>query len=114
MILTNKALTDFIKFSSNGDGYIYVNKKTSTGIHYSNLSEDILNLFIIQWLDSVGIYISILREDIEDEHQISHGWKSYIQNGNKIIRLRTLPYKEKITEYAIKKANDIYNARFEN
>ena len=61
MILTGKAKEDFYKYINTEDYKLfdYVRKK------YAN--EIVLNALIIEWFDSVGIYISINYVDFYDE-----------------------------------------------
>ena len=93
MKLTNKAIYAFENFLKH---------------RYADVSifpETIQNALIIEWFDSVGIYISI--------HYVTFGdyyFNALITNGHITINLRTnsITRTEAIT-FAILKANEIYN-----
>ena len=99
MILTGKAKEDFIK--------------TKIG-NEINLFESMLpiykNALIIEWFDSIGIYIEVYR----------HNNRPTVQGFNSRIVRRINGYYEcctavdtrkEATEEAIKKANEIYNSK---
>lgn len=107
MILTGKAKEDFLKWFSN-----YSEKNHSLKGLYDKdiyldgveLPKELINALIIEWFDSVGIYINI-------ENLYYQSWWSY--------KVKIIPntFEEKVmvktrseaTEQAIKKANGIYN-----
>ena len=73
MILTGKAKEDFYKYINIEDYKLfdYVRKK------YAN--EIVLNALIIEWFDSVGIYISINYVDFYDEFRIIQDLRHMLQ-----------------------------------
>ena len=96
MILTGKAKKDFSKF--------YIDNNYDLTINFKNLPEIYQNTLIIEWFDSVGIYINI-------ENLYYQSWWSY--------KVKIIPniFEEKVMvktrqeaiEQAIKNANEIYN-----
>ena len=99
MILTDKALDDF---------YTWIEKEdfplSKYAIKNNLVVNVVLNALIIEWFDSVGIYIGT-----ESEYIYEHvGFYAYVNNKNlnKIFELR-----QEATEQAILKANEIYNER---
>ena len=98
MILTGKALEDFIKYYKFGK------------FHFENvLDEKYQYAEIIEWLDSVGIYIEIRRSNNSPLNKGFHGY--VIKSINGYYKCTTIPVKtrQEATEQAIIKANDIYN-----
>ena len=92
MLLTGLALKNFINYSSSGDGYIFLNEKTTKAIHYELLTEDVLIPLIIYWFDSVGnlkdkgcvysfknLYLKMIKE-LEKKH--SRNQKEYLNLKN--------------------------------
>ncbi|MCT4287377.1 hypothetical protein HZP25_11700 [Elizabethkingia anophelis] len=78
--------------------------------NYYNITENnaIMNALTIEWLDSVGIYITI---DFTKPYWYviiipSNGIGNYIMEENGFLS------RQEATEAAIKKAVEIYNARF--
>ena len=98
MILTGKAKEDFIK--------------TKIGNEIS-LFESMLpiyrNALIIEWFDSVGIYISINYVDFYDELRNNTGFETYVTNKGLSVKFRSVSSRQEATIQAIKKANEIYN-----
>ena len=94
MILTGKAKEDFYKYINIEDYKLfdYVRKK------YAN--EIVLNALIIEWFDSVGIYIT------SDYFELNKGFYSEILNSNFAI---VKPTRQEALTEAIKKANEYYN-----
>ena len=88
MILTGKAKEDFSYNYNMSD--------------FNGYSETLQNALIIEWFDSVGIYIT------SDYFELNKGFYSEILNENFEIVKPTRP--EALTE-AIKKANEIYNSK---
>ena len=103
MILTGKAKEDFYKYINIEDYKLfdYVRKK------YAN--EIVLNALIIEWFDSVGIYISINYVDFYDEFRNNTGFETYVTNKGLSVKFRSVSSRQEATVQAIKKANEIYN-----
>ena len=99
-ILTGKAKEDFIK--------------TKIG-NEINLFESMLpiykNALIIEWFDSVGIYISINYVDFYDELRNNTGFETYVTNKGLSVKFRSVSSRQEATLKAIKKANEIYNSK---
>ena len=96
MILTGKAKEDFYKYLNIKDYKLfdYVRKK------YAN--EIVSNALIIEWFDSVGIYIT------SDYLELNRVFYSEILNENfEIVK----PNRQEALTEAIKKANEIYNSK---
>ena len=105
MILTGKAKEDFYKYINIEDYKLfdYVRKK------YAN--EIVLNALIIEWFDSVGIYISINYVDFYDEFRNNTGFETYVTNKGLSVKFRSVSSRQEATLQAIKKANEIYNSK---
>lgn len=93
MILTGKAKEDFKE-------WLY--KKYDILFDLEEYHKTMLCAEIIEWLDSVGIYISIITQE-NDKKEIR--FTSDINEQN-FISCET---RKQATEEAIKKANEIYN-----
>lgn len=109
MILTGKAKEDFFNWLDNqGVNGIDISNWEFEKFHLlSNVSQ---NALIIEWFDSVGIYIEVYR----------HNNRPTVQGFNSRIVRRINGYYEcciavntrnKAIQYAIKKANEIYNEK---
>lgn len=96
MILTGKALEDFTQWNSNKQFDMMLPFEYPT----------YLNALIIEWLDSVGVYIEIFNEFGDFGMSIHRG--SYKNPIESIGHWKT---RQEATEQAIIKANDIYNER---
>ena len=97
MILNGKAKEDFYKYLNIKDYKLfdYVRKK------YAN--EIVSNALIIEWFDSVGIYIT------SDYFELNNGFYSEILDSNfEIIK----PTRQEALTEAIKKTNEIYNEKY--
>ena len=94
MILTEKCLQDYkIWFDKNYNDYW----------RYYQTKQSILNALIVDFLDSVGIYI------ISDYFELNKGFYSEILNENfEIVK----PTRQEALTEAIKKANEIYNEKY--
>ena len=122
MILTGKAKEDFENYVLNknlghdSEVLISVYNQETLFINYNNVKETLLNALIIEWFDSVGIYISVKRlctslkfrcwyfviTNEDGDYLNKHGAdESRINNDSRI----------EITIKAIKKANEIYNSK---
>ena len=105
MILTGKAKEDFYKYLNIKDYKLfdYVRKK------YAN--EIVSNALIIEWFDSVGIYISINYVDFYDELRNDKGFEACVTNKGLSVMFRSVSSRQEATLQAIKKANEIYNSK---
>ena len=112
MILIGKVKKDFENYVLNkelnhdSEALISVYNQETLFINYNNVKETLLNALIIEWFDSVGIYIEVIKEDFGFAFNLHKGdWKKPIdsighwENRNKAII------------EAIKKANEIYNLK---
>lgn len=102
MILTGKALEHY---------KIWFDKYYNDYWTYYQSKPTILNALIIEWFDSIGIYIEVYR----------HNNRPTVQGFNSRIVRRINGYYEcctavdtrkEATEEAIKKANEIYNGKY--
>ena len=108
MILTGKAKEDFENYVLNkelghdSEVLISVYNQESLFINYNNVKETLLNALIIEWFDSVGIYIT------SDYFELNKGFYSEVLNSDfEIIK----PTRQETLTEAIKKANEIYNSK---
>ena len=106
MILTGKAKEDFENYVLNkelghdSEVLISVYNQETLFINYNNVKETLLNALIIEWFDSIGIYIT------SDYFELNKGFYSEILESNfEIIK----PTRQEALAEAIKKANEIYN-----
>ena len=115
MILTGKAKEDFEKWTQyeiddcgNGQAgmrLFYIEslddyKFIRTEHYIENLEQSMLNALIIEWFDSVGIYIT------SDYFELNKGFYSEILDSNFAI---VKPTRQEALTEAIKKANEYYN-----
>ena len=109
MILTGKAKKDFFNWLDNqGVNGIDISNWEFEKFHLlSNVSQ---NSLIIEWLDSVGIYISINYVDFYDELRNNTGFETYVTNKGLSIKFRSVSSRQEAIKQAIKKANEIYNS----
>ena len=98
MLLTGLALKNFIHYSSSGDGYIFLNKKTTTAINYELLTDDVLIPLIIYWFDSIG--------DLKDKGCVYSFKNLYLKMFKELEKKHSII---EIHKRIIVKANDIYN-----
>ena len=101
MILTGKAKEEFFNWLDNqGVNGIDISNWEFEKFHLlSNVSQ---NSLIIEWFDSVGIYIA------SDYFELNNGFYSEILDSNfEIIK----PTRQEALTEAIKKANEIYNSK---
>ena len=108
MILTGKAKEDFENYVLNknlghdSEVLISVYNQETLFINYNNVKETLLNALIIEWFDSVGIYISSYGFEFTKE------FYSEITSDNfSVIK----PTRQEALTEAIKKANEIYNEK---
>lgn len=99
MILTGRALEDFTKW--NGDRQFDMMLPFEYPIY--------LNALIIEWFDSIGIYISINYVSFYDELRNDKGFEAYVTNNGLSVKFRSLKNRKAAAKQAIIKANDIYN-----
>ena len=105
-ILTGKAKEDFENYVLNkelghdSEVLISVYNQESLFINYNNVKETLLNALIIEWFDSVGIYIT------SDYFELNKGFYSEILDSNFAV---VKPTRQEALAEAIKKANEIYN-----
>ena len=109
MILTGKTKEDFENYVLNkelghdSEVLISVYNQETLFINYNNVKETLLNALIIEWFDSVGIYIT------SDYFELNKGFYSEILNENfEIVK----PTRQEALAEAIKKANEIYNEKY--
>ena len=115
MILTGKAKEDFENYILNenlrhdSEVLISVYNQETLFINYNNVKETLLNALIIEWFDSVGIYISINYVDFYDELRNDTGFETYVTNKGLSVKFRNVSSRQEAIKQAIKKANEIYN-----
>ena len=111
MILTGETKLDFERWLHSNDVLI------KDGIYDDTYLTDVfdklpLNLqyaSIIEWFDSVGIYISINYIDFYDELRNNTGFETYVTNKGLSVKFRSVSIRQEAIKQAIKKANEIYN-----
>ena len=106
MILTGKTKEDFENYVLNknlghdSEVLISVYNQETLFIDYKDVKKTLLNALIIEWFDSVGIYIT------SDYFELNKGFYSEILDSNfEIIK----PTRQEALTEAIKKANEYYN-----
>lgn len=100
MILTGKAKESFIDYLDKTN-QIKI-EKGILNLHWQDLPEKFKNSLIIEWFDSVRIYIT------SDYFELNNGFYSEILDSNfEIIK----PTRQEALTEAIKKANEIYNEK---
>ena len=111
MILTGKAKEDFENYVLNkelghdSEVLISVYNQESLFINYNNVKETLLNALIIEWFDSVGIYIEISFYD-------DCYWTYNIYSNKPVLEKEIANIcnnRQEALAEAIKKANEIYN-----
>lgn len=100
MILTGKAREDFYKWYANTDSKIKYTLLISLFDGKSNIEK---YAYYIEWFDSVGVYISIIKGKNISRIYIESEYKNYPQEDNEFET------RQEATTEAIKKANKIYN-----
>ena len=101
MILTGKAKESFIDYLDKTN-QIKI-EKGILNLHWQDLPEKFKNALIIEWFDSVVIYIT------SDYFELNKGFYSEILNSNFAI---VKPTRQEALTEAIKKANEIYNEKY--
>lgn len=105
MILTGKAKEDFLEYYNN-----HSIKYLLSWTDFDDLPLVVKNALIIEWLDSVGIYINTTYEEFEDIQvkKLPVLVKTWIVWVNEEL-LIDFNSRQEATDEAIKKANEIYN-----
>ena len=70
------------------------------------------NALIIEWFDSVGIYISINYLSIHSDLRKAKGFESLVCYKNLSTMFREVKTRQQATEKAIEKAIILYNEKF--
>lgn len=113
MTLTGKAKEDFENWNrgieDNDYGYIDI-EPTSINVGFEDLYPRFQNNIIIEWLDSVGIYIQVGAISTHGQPVFDYN----IQEDNTINGMNghTFRTRHEATTEAIKQANIIYNGRY--
>ena len=102
MILTGKAKESFIDYLDKTN-QIKI-EKGILNLHWQDLPEKYKNALIIEWFDSVGIYVNA---ELDYLHLV---WFPTINNNWNFEEHEFETRQEAIKE-AIKKANEIYNSK---
>ena len=105
MILTGKAKEDFLEYYNN-----HSIKYLLSWTDFDDLPLVVKNALIIEWFDSVGIYVNTTYEEFEDIQVkklpvLVKTW-SVLVNEELLIDFNS---RQEATDEAIKKANEIYN-----
>lgn len=113
MILTGKCLQDFknqiiplLNSKNEGRKISEDNRAVQWVLGSPSI---ILNSHIIEWFDSVGVYISIHFVEVFNEMKCKKGFESYVTFENHTTKFRCVETRQEATNAAIIKANDIYN-----
>ena len=91
MILTNKAKEDFKEWVF--ENYYFQDLNVLYPLH-------LIDALIIEWFDSVGIYIEIIRNEGSFDYVVGERWDYGFDT------------RQDATTQAIKKANEIYNVQY--
>ena len=110
MILNGEAKEDFFNWLDNqGVNGIGISNWEFEKFHLlSNVSQ---NSLIIEWFDSVGIFVSINYVDFYNEIRNDKGFETYVTNKGLSVKFRIVSSRQEATIQAIKKANEIYNEK---
>ena len=111
MILTGKAKEDFERWLYSNDVLIKDGIYDATYLieGFDELPLNLQYASIIEWFDSVGIYISINYVDFYDELRNDTGFETYVTNKGLSVKFRSVSSRQETIKQAIKKANEIYN-----
>jgi len=103
MILTGKAKEAFLKHENQPEVWLK--------IMYMSKSNTVINALIIEWLDSVGIYVDIefFRKDIKDEAKFVAGTTDS-KNGFRTLG-KEFNSRQQATERAIERAVEMFNSK---
>ena len=108
MILTGKAKEDFLEWLNKEMYYLGRNNFEDRDNNIEDLSDNFQNALIIEWFDSVGIFVSINYVDFYNEIRNDKGFEAYVTKGIS-VKFRSVSSRQEATIQAIKKANEIYN-----
>jgi hypothetical protein len=114
MKLTGKAKEAFEEWLRNstyghtnyGTGMCYINESAR---EFLSLQSELQNTVIIEFFDSVKIYISINYVKLNNEMQKEKGFQSLVSNKHLSTMFRVISTRQEATEKAIERANEIYN-----
>ena len=113
MILTGETKEDFERWLHSND--VLIKEGIYDATYLTDVFEELpLNLryaLIIEWFDSVGIYISINYVDFYDELRNDTGFETYVTNKGLSVKFRSVSSRQEALTEAIKKANEIYNSK---
>ena len=113
MILTGETKEDFERWLHSND--VLIKEGIYDHTYLTDVFEELpLNLqyaSIIEWFDSVGIYISINYVDFYDELRNDTGFETYVTNKGLSVKFRSVSSRQEALTEAIKKANEIYNSK---
>ena len=99
MILTGKAKKDFNKWLNSDEDILQ-------GLDLFQLNNTCIYALIIEWFDSVGIYINPRYNEVSEEFMPQIRFKPIRNNDDPKPFYKT---RQEATEKAIEKANEIYN-----
>lgn len=112
MILNGKAKEDFLKYyweTQIKPLKFTVCQQKDLGDFFESIVPQLQQALIIEWLDSVKIYISINYVNFVNELTSVKGFEAMITNKHLTTRFREVKTRQEATEKAIEKANEIYN-----
>lgn len=106
MILTGKAKEDFVKWLNKEMYYLGRHNFEDRDNNIEDLSDNFQNTLIIEWFDSVGVYIN------SSGLTLSKTFISDVSvNNNCEYNYDGFRTRKEAIEQAIKKANEIYNSK---
>lgn len=105
MELTGKAKQDFLTYFFKTDKWDKFDKE----MEFGNKSDCEENALIVDWLDTVGINISVNYVNFYDELKSDKGFQSAVSFTGLTTMFRTIYDRNEATTNAITKANQIYN-----
>ena len=113
MILTGETKLDFERWLHSNDVLIKDGIYDDTYLTdvFDKLPLNFQNALIIEWFDSVGIFVSINYVDFYDELRNNTGFETYVTNKGLSIKFRSVSSRQEAIKQAIKKANEIYNEK---
>ena len=111
MILTGKAKEDFEKWLNKEMYYLGRNNFEDRDNNIEDLSDNFQNALIIEWFDSVGIFVSINYVDFYNEIRNDKGFETYVTNKGLSVKFRSVSSRQEAIKQAIEKANEIYNSK---
>ena len=79
---------------------------------FNELPKIYQNALIIEWFDSVGIYISINYVSVHTDLRSGKGFQSLVCYGNLSTMFRGVDTRQQATEKALEKAIILYNEKF--